>query len=92
MLLQLGAGPLALYGIYRVGLSTGHYRRLDASLKADAARAESKARPLFELPAAAALRASLSPRAMTALIKQANEAMLGKVRLFGAHRAALDLG
>jgi len=91
MLLQFGIGPLALYAIYRLGLRTGHYLRMDASLRAEAARAESEPRSVFNLPDPAILRARLSTEARAVLIKQADLAILGKARIFGADVVAFRL-
>jgi hypothetical protein len=90
MLLQLGIAPLALYAMYRLGLRTGHYRRLDASLKAEVARAQSRFRSVLDLPTAAALRAGLSLAARAALLREANAVVNGKVRILG--KDVVDLG
>jgi hypothetical protein len=90
MLLQLGIAPLALYAIYRVGLRTGHFRRLDASLKAEAARAGSRLQPIFDLPDPAALRTSLSLAGRAAVLRDANAVVNGKARIFGAEIVELE--
>jgi hypothetical protein len=92
MLLQLGIAPLSLYAIYRLGLRTGYYRRLDASLKAEAARAQSSIRSIFDLPDPTVLRASLSLAARAALLRDANAVVNGKHRIFGTEVVGLDFG
>jgi len=91
MLLQLGIAPLALYALYRLGLRTGHFRRLDVSLKAQAAAAEGDLRSIFELPEPATLRAGLGLAARAALLRDANAVVKGSVRLFGTGVVDLQL-
>jgi Heparinase II/III-like protein/Heparinase II/III N-terminus len=90
-LFQLGAGPLVLWAVYRLGLMTGHYRRLEAARsKADQAPPKVH-QPLFELPTASDLSRLLSPRARGALLREANAVVAGKMRIFGGGYAAIQL-
>ena len=90
MLLQLGIAPLSLYAVYRLGLRTGHYHRLDASLKAEAARVGRRLQSTFDLPDPAALRASISLAARAALLREANAVVNGSVRIFGTEVVDLE--
>lgn len=89
-LLQLGPEPMLLYGLYRLGLATGHYQRVvgTALRKADSFSA---LRPLFTLPSQKDIRAVLGRDGQAALIKQADEIVGGKVRLFGGESVPLRL-
>jgi len=88
---QLGPVPLVLQAVYRVGLITGHYKRLDmARARTDPADVRID-RPLFELPASNDLSHSLSPRARAALLREANAVAAGKMRLFGTAYAPIRL-
>jgi len=91
-LLQVGPGSLALYALYRAGLLFGHYRRLDRRLLSAASRATVPLKPVFALPARAALAAALSPAARLAVPRDASAVVQGKVRLFGGSLMPLRLG
>lgn len=90
-LVQLGVQPIALYGLYRLGLQTGHYRRLDGRMLEVAQRAAGSARPLFALPEPGMLTSSLSRGAKASMLRQANAVASGNVRLFGGRLTPLQL-
>ena len=90
-LLQLGVEGPALYGIYRLGLKTGHYRRLEDKLNQQTSAAAVTLRPAFDLPDRAQVSNALSDRDRASLLKVANEIIHGKVRLFGSKPVALQL-
>jgi len=90
-LLQLGVEGPALYGIYRLGLKTGHYRRLEDKLNRQMSAAAVTLRPTFDLPDRAQVSNALSDRDRVSLLKEANEIVHGKVRLFGSRPVALQL-
>ncbi len=81
-LLQLGPGPLGLYGLYRLGLATGHYERLVRAELEKAGRF-STLQALFVLPAQEELLKLLGRDGLAALLREADEIVDGKVRLFG---------
>jgi hypothetical protein len=89
-LFQLGPGPLSLYGLYRLGLATGHYRRLE---RAGLTKAESFSalHPLFSLPTQKELLKILGKDGQAGLLKEADEIVSGKVRLFGGEPVPLQL-
>jgi hypothetical protein len=76
---QFGLRPLALYGLYKVGLLTGHYQRME--------RGKMKETPLssflFPLPARDQLQTVLGEEGKAALLKEADEIVNGQVRVFG---------
>ena len=89
---QLGLKPLALYGLYQVGLRTGYYRRLESR----ASRIEARdprfvIRDLFILPSRDELRRILGKGGREKLLAEANEIVAGKVCLFGSEPVDLKL-
>ncbi len=95
-LLQLGPTQLVLYGLYQVGLRTGHYQRL---LSASLARLDdvSQTGHFVIYPCLPALpeRTSLLEvigEAADQLYSEANEIVNGKVCLFGGKPVLLDFG
>lgn len=88
---QIGVEPMALYALYRLGLRTGHYRRLDSRMQQDAQIAAGSLHPLFVLPEPQLLAKSLSRAARATLLRDANAIVKGKVRLFGAKPVPLQL-
>ncbi len=90
-LLQLGVEPTALYSVYRLGLATGHYRRLEDKLNQQPGRVTEALRFAFELPDRAHISKALSRQARAALLKEANEILNGKVRLFRSKPVPLQL-
>ncbi len=85
---QLGPGPLALYGLYRFGLWSGHYRRLT---RRPLPVGEWTLEPLLPLPPLQAVRRCLDQESLAALLAEADEIAAGKVRLFGGPPADLRL-
>ena len=94
-LVQLGIQPVMLNALYRLGLATGHYRRLEAGdLKAANGELGTKSkilRSLFAFPTAEEILAVLGETGRAALLGEADEIVGGKVRLFGAGPVELDL-
>ena len=92
---QLGVQPVLLNALYRLGLATGHYRRMEArELKIEnEARGTRNGvlRPLFAFPTPEGLLAVLGDAGKTALLAQADEIVTGLVRLFGAKPVDLKL-
>lgn len=89
-LLQLGPQQLGLYGLYRLGLATGHYQRI---VRAELKQAErfSTFQPLFSLPSQKEVLAVLGQQGRAALLKEADEVVRGKVKLFGGKPVPLRL-
>ena len=83
---QLGIQPVMLNAIYRFGLATGHYRRLEKREQGVEGRV---IRPLFTFPAHEELLSVLGEQAKTALFTEADEVVSGKIRFFGTHAADL---
>jgi len=79
-LFQLGFRPLALYGLYKFGLKTGHYRRVTPA-SADTIIPNSHS--LFVLPDRDLLAQVLGEDGKTDLLNAADEIAAGKVRVFG---------
>ncbi|MFH1907443.1 MAG: heparinase II/III family protein [Chloroflexota bacterium] len=85
---QLGPRQVGLYALYKVGLATGHYRRIEKREK----RIENSAlRPLFTFPAREELLSVLGQDGQSALLAEADEIVSGKVRLFGGEPVDLKL-
>jgi hypothetical protein len=88
---ELGLGQLALYGIYRLGLKSGHYKRLTPAGEQSSA----PVKPAWEinthilpLPEAHKLRQITN---LDALYAEADEIVSGEVRLFGGEPVTLVL-
>jgi hypothetical protein len=84
----LGFRPLALYGIYRLGLVTGHYRRVGYPTSTTG---ELELKHLLPLPARDELAAVLGRDGQAGLLAEADETAAGKVRLFGGNPVDLKL-
>jgi len=87
-LTQLGPGPVALNALYRLGLATGHYRRLTAR---PAPESPAALKPLLPLPEREAVARCLGPDGRAALLAEADEITAGRVRLFGTGPVPLRL-
>ena len=87
-LAQLGIQPVMLNALYRLGLASGHYRRME---KREQGAENSVVHGLFALPTPQELLAVLGDNGKTALLAEADEIVAGKVRLFGAQPVGLDL-
>jgi hypothetical protein len=90
LITQLGIQSPFLYALYRLGVCTGHYRRLDSRMRADADRAGAF-RPIFDLPNGDTVLESLSRDARGSLRREADAVIKGKARLFGDQLAPLEL-
>jgi hypothetical protein len=85
---QLGLQQVSLYALYKFGLMTGHYRRIENREQ----RIEIGGLcPLFTFPTRDELLAVLGKDGKTALLAEADEVASGKVRLFGAEPVDLQL-
>jgi hypothetical protein len=81
---QFGLRPLALYAFYKLGLITGHYRRLTPIFDHRDSNIElSNIVPLFPLPSRDQLAQTLGEDGKATLLKEADEIVNGKVRIFG---------
>jgi hypothetical protein len=88
---ELGLEQLALYGIYRLGLKTGHYKRLTRPRRQSLSSADpgwSLRTDLLPLPDRQKLQALIST---DLLFAEADEILSGKVRLFGGQPVPLVL-
>lgn len=90
-LFQLGFRPLALYGLYKLGLKTGHYRRMEEKrqTRKESAFSSFVFRPLFKLPAREQLIHILAEEGRSNLLNEADEIVNGNIRVFG-ELTALD--
>ena len=87
-LVQLGIQPVALNAIYRLGLATGHYRRVEAG---EQKLENSVLHPVLTFPAPEELLAVLGKDGKYALFVEADEIVAGRVRLFGGQPVELTL-
>jgi Heparinase II/III N-terminus/Heparinase II/III-like protein len=87
-LVQLGFQPVGLNALYRFGLASGHYRRME---KREQRTEKSALRPLFTFPKAEELLAVVGKDGKAALLSEADEIVAGKVRLFGGAPVPLNL-
>jgi hypothetical protein len=77
---QFGLRPLALFALYKFGLMTGHYKRLTpVSLSAVIPNTHT----IFGLPNPDQLSKTLGEDGRSALLKEANEIVQGRVHIFG---------
>lgn len=88
--MQLGLEPLALYGLYRLGLATGHYRRVERR-DSEAGKGPRTLKPLFVMPGREELAKLRGEQGQAVLLREANEVVGGRVRLFGDQPAPLRL-
>ncbi len=90
---QLGLPSVAQFALYRLGLVTGHYRRLTqkASSEVPGIREPGPCRPLFNLPPPEMMGAMLGGEGKAQLIREADEIAEGNVRLFGGPPVPLKL-
>ena len=89
-LFQLGLEPLALYALYKFGLWTGHYRRLESRAIENTEQFKIL-HPLFELPEREEVLKTLGADGEAALLKEADEIVDGRARLFGGAPVPLRL-
>lgn len=85
---ELGPAPLALNTLYRLGLATGHYKR---AIHPPAPISGLQLQPLWPLPAREELVAALGLEGRAALLAEADEIVMGRVRLFGSEPVDLQL-
>src|SRR5574339_645522 len=90
---QLGLGPLALNALYRVGVRTGHYRRVEerALKRVEAMSLPARMPVLFALPDRDVLLRVLGEGGRAALLAEAEDVLAGNMRLFGAEPVPLVL-
>ncbi len=92
---ELGAAQVGLYGLYQLGLRTGHYQRLSSAALARLAKLDQphylSLHPCLPgLPGKDTLQALLGDQ-VEELYKQAGEIVAGRVRLFGGEPVPLVL-
>ncbi len=85
---QLGPEPVALNGLYRLGLASGHYKRL-TSRAPEMKRVELMG--VMPLPGREELCNSLGDEGVSTVLSAADEIAGGKVRLFGGEPVDLVL-
>jgi hypothetical protein len=88
---ELGIGAPALFALYRLGLHTGHFRRMERRLLAEARQLAGAIQLVLPVPSSGALSGALSRQARSALLRQANLVVNGRVRLFGDKTEPLRL-
>ena len=77
---QFGIRPLALYGLYKFGLLTGHYKRVTPAIPNSLIPNSSS---LFSLPAREQLTQILGEEGKAILLNETDEIMNGNIRVFG---------
>jgi Heparinase II/III-like protein/Heparinase II/III N-terminus len=87
---QLGLEPLALNALYRFGLWTGHYKRVEESTLRNL-RPAATIQNLFSLPAREKLLQTVDTEGRVSLLREADEIVAGEVRLFGGEPVPLQL-
>jgi len=85
---QLGFQPVLLNALYRLGLASGHYQRLE---RREQREESSSLRALFAFPTPEELLTVIGEAGKAALLAEADEIVAGRVRLFGAGPVELDL-
>ncbi len=89
---QFGIRPLMLYALYKVGLLTGHYKRLTPIINnRDSNVKLSHVAPLFSLPNREQLIQILGEEGKAILLKEAEEVVNGTFRVFGGESAEIKL-
>lgn len=89
---QLGLTQVGLNALYRLGLVTGHYRRLDHQRQTTNRGLTSRVcRPLFGLPTLEELLATLGPAGLSTLLAEADEIVGGQYRQFGGKPVEINL-
>ncbi len=73
---QLGFEPLALNALYKFGLWTGHYKRIEGT-KAEKLQSSPTLTPLFSLPSRKELLQILGKEGKAVLLKEADEIVAG---------------
>ncbi len=76
---QFGSRPLALYALYKLGLKTGYYKRENRKQE----NSSLLSTPMFSLPPRDKLLQTLGEEGRASLLKEADEIVAGKFRMFG---------
>ncbi len=76
---QFGLRPLALFALYKLGLKTGYYKWIESKTNSSLTTHNS----LFSLPARDKLMQTLGEAGQAILLKEADEILDGKFRMFG---------
>ncbi len=84
----LGIKSLAQYGLYQIGLRTGHYMRVTSR---PSPVTSGRLKAVLPLPSRDELLTVLEKEGKAALLVDADEIVAGKVRLFGAEPVELTL-
>ena len=87
---QVGLTQAAMFALYRLGLKTGHYRRVENST-AENSQLFSTLHSLFSLPDHVQLVQTLGDDGQRALLAEADEIIAGKFRMFGGEPVKLKL-
>ncbi|MCJ7432412.1 MAG: heparinase II/III family protein [Anaerolineales bacterium] len=85
---QLGLRPLALFALYRLGLMTGHYKRTSIL---DTRYSNNELSNIVFLPDREQLAQTLGNDSKKALLKEADEIVAGKFRMFGGDLVPIQL-
>ncbi len=86
----MGLEPLSLYALYKLGLETGHYKRITNRLS-EGNQQGLILHYLFSLPTSKQLLQVMGSDGKAALLKEADEIVSGNVRLFSAEPVPLQL-
>jgi hypothetical protein len=87
-LCQLGVQPVVLNALYRFGLVTGYYQRITGK---PAAAGGGQLKAVLPVPKQDDLLAILGRDGLEQLLTEADEIIVGKIRLFGAEPVPLQL-
>jgi len=87
---QLGLTQVALYALYKFGLKTGHYKRIE-SKTANGSQVFSTLHALFTLPNRDQIKQTLGENGQRSLLTEADEIVAGKFRMFGGELEPLYL-
>lgn len=85
---QLGVQPVLLNALYRLGLVSGHYQRLE---RREHREESSSLHALFAFPTPEEILTIIGETGKAALLAEADEIVAGRVRLFGAGLFDLEL-
>jgi len=91
--LELGPSQLWLYGLYRLGLRTGYFRWKTSSIETlpDVDANQYSLKPVVPLPTNQDLMRILGETGYNEILKQADEIVMGQVRLYGGEPQSLQL-
>lgn len=87
-LIQLGFRPVLLNSLYRLGLVSGHYRRIETTYEG---LKNNSLKPLFDFPSAEEIHSVIGNDGIKALLAESEEILNGKARLFGGEPVDLNL-